>query len=119
MESQLAHIAMQLGGVVGAVTGVIHGYLGETKIFRPARIEPPYVRRMARLGWQCGAAAWVAMGLLLIAAAGFEDAPRRAVILAAIATYLAGVAGNAVGTRGRHFGWAVLTGAICLVLTGW
>lgn len=113
-------ILMQLGGAVGAVTGVIHGYLGEKKLFAHATIEPAYARQMARLGWQCGAVAWVALGVLLIMAANFESADaRRAVIATSVITYLAGAIGNAFTTKGRHFGWAVLALAIGLVVTGW
>lgn len=120
MESPLTHLLMQLGGVVGAATGLIHGYLGEKNIFSVARIEPRYAKVMARLGWQCGAVAWVVIGILLIAAAKFSDADaRRSVIIAASIIYLAGVVGNAVATRAKHFGWLILTIAIVLALTGW
>lgn len=114
------HFLMQLGGAVGAATGVIHGYLGEKKLFALAKIEPPYARQMARLGWQCGAVAWFVIGILLILAAGFESPDaRRAVIVSSVIIYLAGAVGNAIATKGRHFGWAVLALAIGLVSTGW
>ena len=116
----MEHILMQLGGAVGAVTGVIHGYLGEKKLFAQATIEPAYARKMARLGWQCGAVAWVAMGVLLIIAAGFESPDaRRAVIVSSVIMYLTGAVGNAIVTKGRHFGWAVLALAIGLLIAGW
>lgn len=114
------HVFMQLGGAVGAITGVIHGYLGEKKLFALATIEPPYAKQMARLGWQCGAVAWVAMGILLIVAAGFESPEaRRSVIISSIVVYLTGAVGNAITTKGRHFGWAVLALAIGLLIAGW
>jgi hypothetical protein len=108
------------GKVVGAATGLIHGYLGEQNIFSVARIEPRYVKVMARLEWQCGAVAWVVIGILLIAAASFvDDDARRSVIIAAFIIYLTGAVGNAVATRGKHFGWVVLTAAIILAAMGW
>jgi len=114
------HFLMQVGGAVGAATGVIHGYLGEKKLFALAKIEPPYARQMARLGWQCGAVAWVAMGVLLVFAAGFQSPDaRRAVIAASVIVYLTGAVGNAMATKGRHFGWAILALTIGLVQTGW
>lgn len=114
------YLLMQLGGAVGAATGVIHGYLGEKKLFALAKIEPPYARQMARLGWQCGAVAWVAMGVLLIFATGFESPDaRRSVIVSSVIVYLTGAVGNVMATKGRHFGWAILALAIGLVMTGW
>lgn len=116
----MEHLLMQMGGVVGAVTGIIHGYLGEKKLFSLATIEPAYARQMARLGWQCGAVAWVAMGVLLIVAAGFESAEaRHSVIVCSVVVYLAGSVGNAIATKGKHFGWAILALAIGLSVAGW
>lgn len=115
----MSFVLMQLGGVVGAATGLIHGYLGERKLFAVARIEPSFVRHMAQLGWQCGSVAWFVVGILLIVSAGFPAGARRSIILAVIVIYLAGAVGNAVLTRGKHFGWFVLTVAIALAATGW
>lgn len=116
---EMDHILMQLGGAIGALVGFIHGYLGE-KMFSRAAIEPPYAKHMARLGWQCGAVAWVAVGVLLIAAAGFESTEaRRSVIVTSSVIYLTGAAGNIVVSKGKHFGWVILTVAAGLTLTGW
>jgi hypothetical protein len=116
---EMDHILMQLGGAIGAAVGFIHGYLGEKMLSR-ATIEPPYAKRMARLGWQCGAVAWVAVGVLLIAAAGFESADaRRSVIIASVVIYFAGATGNMIASKGKHIGWFILTVAMGLTLAGW
>jgi len=111
---------MQVGGGVGAATGLIHGYLGETTLVSVSRIEPRTAKIMARLRWQCGAVAWVVSGVLLIVAADFpEPNVRHSVIIAASINYLVGAVGNAVARRDKHFGWLVLTVAIALIATGW
>jgi hypothetical protein len=107
-----------LAGSVAMLTAVIHGVLGETKIFAKARIEPAWIRLLLRLIWQCGALAWFGLGVLLVVAADFEPAAQRWIVAVAVVNFLAGAAGNAWVTRGRHVGWMMMVLASGLALAG-
>ncbi len=50
-------LAIQAAGGLAILAAVIHGVLGETKVFARARIEPARTRLLIRLVWQCGTAA--------------------------------------------------------------
>jgi hypothetical protein len=95
----------------------VHGYIGETRVFTIARIEPCWARLLLRIVWHCGVVAWAAMGALLILAPtmGSERA-RTAIIVTSAAVYAVAAIGNAWATQGRHFGWAWLSavGRSCL-----
>ena len=59
---------LQCAGVAAIVVALIHGVLGETKVFARATIEPPRLRTLIRLVWQAGTVAWIGGGVLLVAA---------------------------------------------------
>ena len=59
---------LQCSGVAAIAVALIHGVLGETKVFARATIEPPRLRQLIRLVWQAGTVAWIGGGVLLIAA---------------------------------------------------
>src|SRR3982074_3452658 len=61
-------LLLQCSGVAAIAVALIHGVLGETKVFARATIEPPRLRKLIRLVWQAGTVAWVGGGVLLIAA---------------------------------------------------
>lgn len=112
-------LAMQVAGGLALLTAIIHGVLGETKVFAHARIEPARIRLLLRLIWQCGAIAWAGFGVLLVAAPFMgSEAARLWVIGAAVTAYGVGAIGNARVTRGRHFGWMALTAVSVLALAG-
>lgn len=112
-------LAMQAAGGLGILAAVIHGVLGETKVFARATIEPARTRLLIRLVWQCGVVAWIAFGVLLVATPHMgSEAARHWIAGAAIATYGAAAIGNAWATRGRHFGWMVLTAVSALAVAG-
>jgi hypothetical protein len=73
----LRDLAIQVAGTLGIVSGVFHGILGEMKVFRRARIEPPWARLLMRLVWQCSSIAWIGIGGLLLVAPpfGFRKRP--------------------------------------------
>jgi hypothetical protein len=115
----MSDLLVQAAGGLGIAAALVHGYLGETKIFAAARIEPRRARLFLRLVWHCSVVAWAAIGALLIAVPAMGSAEARiAVISASVAVYAAGAIGNAWASRGRHFGWAWLTVAIGLALAG-
>jgi hypothetical protein len=112
-------LAMWAAGALGILAGVVHGVLGETHVFATARIEPAWTRRLLRLVWQCGALAWLGIGVLLIAAPAFgSEAARIWIAGVAAAVYGFAAVANAWATGGRHFGWMVLAAATLLALAG-
>ncbi|MGY4432111.1 hypothetical protein ACVWWO_004588 [Bradyrhizobium sp. F1.13.1] len=61
-------LLLQCAGGVTIAVALIHGLLGETKVFARARIEPERLRTLIRLVWQASTVAWIGGGALLIAA---------------------------------------------------
>ena len=82
-------IALELAGALAILAALLHGVLGETRVFARAQIDPSWVRRLVRAVWHCGVVAWIAAAI-----------------------------GNALATRGRHFGWMVLAAVTVLALVG-
>lgn len=112
-------LLVQSAGVLALLVAIVHGVLGETAVFARARIEPPRLRLLIRLVWQCGTVAWAAMAILLIAVPWMDSAAARfwIVALAAI-VYGVAAAANAWATRFRHFGWLTLTAVVGLAVGG-
>ena len=61
-------IVLQCAGLAGIAVALIHGVLGETKVFARATIQPESLRTLIRLVWQAGTVAWIGGAVLLIAA---------------------------------------------------
>lgn len=113
-------ILLQVSGAVAILAALIHGVLSETRIFPQVTIEPQRLRTLFRLVWQIPTVAWIAGGVLLIAAPSMASEPARHWIVATLACVLAFSAiGNAVGTRGKHFGWMVLGAAAAMAVAGY
>jgi hypothetical protein len=112
-------LAVQLAGILAVAAAVLHGVLGETRVFARARIEPEWVRRLIRMVWLWGTIACVSLAILLIAAPRLgSDAARNCIIATSIVTFGFGAIGNAWATRGRHFGWIVLIAVVALAAFG-
>jgi hypothetical protein len=113
-------LILQCAGIAAIVVALIHGVLGETKVFARATIEPPRLRTLLRVVWQAGTVAWIGGGVLLIAAPWMQSAPARHWIIVTIAiVYGVGALGNAWWSRGRHFGWMALSAVIVLAVAGY
>jgi hypothetical protein len=111
-------LLVQAAGSLGIAAALVHGYLGETRVFGTARIEPNWARRLLRVVWHCGVIAWASMGVLLILLPTLGSAKARiAIIVASAAVFGAGVMGSAWASRGRHFGWILLSVVVGLALT--
>jgi hypothetical protein len=113
-------LLLQCAGVVTIAVALIHGILGETKVFARARIEPERLRTLIRLVWQASTVAWIGGGVLLIAAPWMQSEPARHWIVVT----MAGVFGfsalaNAWATRGRHFGWMALSAVVVMAVAGY
>jgi hypothetical protein len=50
-------LLLQCAGVLTIAVALIHGILGETKVFARARIEPERLRTLIRLVWQASTVA--------------------------------------------------------------
>jgi hypothetical protein len=120
METPMRDILLQISGVVAILAALVHGVLSETKIFPRVTIEPQRLRTLFRFVWQVPTVAWIAGGVLLIATPSMASESARHWIVATLACVLAFSAiGNAVGTRGKHFGWIVLGAAAAMAVAGY
>jgi len=113
-------ILLQLSGALAIVVALIHGVLTETKVFPRVTIEPARLRTLFRLVWQIPTVAWIACGVLLIAAPSFaSDTARHWMVVAFAVLFAFSAFGNAWGTRGKHFGWTLLAAVTVLALAGY
>ena len=112
-------ILLQCAGMGAIVVALIHGWLGETSIAR-ASIEPARLRTLIRLVWQASTVAWIGGGVLLIAAPWMASATARHWIVVTMALVFAfGAFGNALASRGRHYGWLAMSAVVVLAVAGY
>jgi hypothetical protein len=120
MEIPMRDIVLQCAGVIAIAAAMIHGVLSETRIFPHVTIEPERLRTLFRLVWQIPTVAWIALGVLSIAAPSMASETARHWIVGAFACVIAlSALGNAWGSRGRHFGWMVLGASAALAVAGY
>jgi hypothetical protein len=113
-------ILLQCAGVAAILVALIHGVIGETKLFARATIEPASARTLLRLVWQAGTAAWIGGGVLLIAAPSMaSESARHCIVITIASVYAFGALGNAWWSRGRHFGWMALGAVVVLAAAGY
>jgi uncharacterized membrane protein len=113
-------ILLQCSGVLAIAAALIHGVLGETKVFARASIEPKRLRTLIHAVWQAGTVAWIGGGALLLAAPSMGSAAARHWIIITFAIVFAFAAlGNAWALRGRHFGWIAMSGVVALAIAGY
>ena len=113
-------LLLQISGVAAIAVALIHGVLGETKVFARATIEPPRLRQLIRLVWQAGTVAWIGGGVLLIAAPSMGSETARHWIVATMACVFGfSACANAWATRGRHFGWMALSAVVVMAVAGY
>jgi hypothetical protein len=113
-------LLLQCSGIAAIAVALIHGVLGETRVFARATIEPPRLRNLIRLCWQVGTVGWLCGGVLLIAAPSLASEPARHWIIATVAVmYGFGIVGNAWVFHGRHFGWMALSAVVALAVAGY
>jgi hypothetical protein len=114
----MGDVLLQIAGGLAVLVSVIHGVLGETKIFAKAKIEPAWIKLMLRLIWQCSTLAWISCGVLLIVAPYVGAPARNWIVGIAVVNFLAAAIGNAWATRFRHIGWMAMVLASGLALAG-
>lgn len=107
-------------GLAAIAVALIHGVLGETRVFARATIEPPRLRTLIRLCWQIGTVGWICGGVLLIAAPSMAStSARHWIVITMSAMYGFGMIGNAWVLKGRHFGWMALCAVIAMAVAGY
>jgi hypothetical protein len=120
MEPMMRDMLLQISGGAAIAVALIHGVLGETKVFARATIEPARLRTLIRLVWQASTVAWIGGGVLLIAAPLMASDIARHWIVATLALVFGfGALGNALASRGRHFGWMALSVVVALAVAGY
>ncbi|MET4387087.1 hypothetical protein ABIB73_002836 [Bradyrhizobium sp. F1.4.3] len=113
-------LLLQCAGLATIAVALIHGILGETKVFARARIEPERLRTLIRLVWQTSTMAWIGGGVLLFAAPWMASEPARHWIVITMACVFGFAAfANAFATRGRHFGWMALSAVVAMAVAGY
>ena len=113
-------VLLQCSGLAAIAAAIIHGVLGETKVFARASIEPARLRTLIRLVWQAGTVAWIGGGVLLIAAPRMASEPARHWIVATTAVVFAFAAAcNAWALRGKHVGWVLLSAVVAMAVAGY
>ncbi|MEK9280570.1 MULTISPECIES: hypothetical protein [unclassified Bradyrhizobium] len=113
-------LLLQCAGLAVIIAALVHGILGETKVFARARIEPERLRTLIRLVWQTSTVAWIGGGVLLIATPWMASEPARHWIITTLACVFAFAAfANAFATRGRHFGWMALSAVVVMAVAGY
>ena len=113
-------LLLQGAGVVAVIISIVHGVLGETKVFAHATVEPPRLRTLLRLVWQAGTVAWVAGGVLLIAAPWMGSDVARHWIIATLAVVFGFAAiANALALRRVHLGWIGMSAVVALAVAGY
>jgi hypothetical protein len=112
-------LSLYASGILGLIAAFLHGWLGETRVLSRVRIEPERFRLLIRLVWHCSVVAWAAVAVLLIAAPSIDSpAARHWIVAAAAAVFGFAAVANAWATRGRFFGWIVLTAVVVLAVAG-
>ncbi|MEM9303377.1 MAG: hypothetical protein AAGE01_14775 [Pseudomonadota bacterium] len=104
-------------GCLGIFIATIHGYLGQTLLLNQTSLRTETANRMLFAVFHLSTLYWLAGGMLLLWLAFADDARLSqwgGGLVAA--TYLAAAAANCWASRGRHFGWMLLTGTAVLTL---
>jgi hypothetical protein len=113
-------LILQCAGVAAILVAVIHGVLGETKVFAHATITPENLRTLIRLVWQTSTVAWIGGGVLLLVAPSLgSESARHWIVVTNVAVYAFAVVGNAWWSRGRGFGWKALSVVVVLAVAGY
>ena len=113
-------LLLQGAGIIAILVSIAHGVLGETKVFARATVEPPRLRLLLRLVWQAGTLAWIAGGVLLIAAPWMGSDTARHWIIATFAIVFGFAAiGNALAVRKVHLGWIGMSAVVALSLAAY
>jgi hypothetical protein len=113
-------VLLQCSGVAAIVVALIHGVLGETRVFPRVTTRPERLLTLVRLVWQASTVAWIGAGVLLFAAPWMgSDLARHWIVVTLSCVFAFGALANAFATRGRHFGWMALSAVVALAVAGY
>jgi hypothetical protein len=113
-------ILLQCAGLLAVATSLAHGVLGETRVFARASIEPKQLATLIHGVWQAGTVAWIAGGVLLVAAPLMgSDVARHWIIITFAVVFGSAALGNAWALRGRHIGWIAMSVVVALSFAGY
>jgi uncharacterized membrane protein len=113
-------LLLHCSGLLAIAAAILHGMLGETRVFARATIEPKRLRMLIRAVWQTGTVAWIGGGALLLAAPWMDsDAARHWIIITFAVVFTSAALGNAWALRGRHFGWIAMSAVVALAIAGY
>ncbi|GGI30312.1 hypothetical protein [Bradyrhizobium guangdongense] len=113
-------LLLQGAGLGAIIVALIHGILGETKVFPRARIEPERLRTLIRLVWQASTVAWIGCGVLLTTVPWMDSAAARHwIVITMFGVFGFSACANAWATRGRHFGWVALSAVVAMAVAGY
>jgi hypothetical protein len=118
MEIGMNEALVVAAGGLGMLIAVAHGYLGETKVVRPIKDAPASSKRVLQAIMFLSAVYWFVAGAALAASPLLTIGERRLAIIVAGTIYLTAAAANLWATRGRHFGWMLLSIAGVLAFLG-
>jgi hypothetical protein len=120
MEVPMRDLLLSAAGVIAILVSIAHGVLGETKVFARASIEPVPLRRLLHLVWQAGTVAWIAGGVLLLAAPWMgSDAARHWIIATFAVVFGCAAIANLLATRTVHPGWIGMSTVVALAFAGY
>ncbi len=112
-------LLLVLAGVIGLVTALVHGYLGETRLLSQAETQSELGRRALRAVFHLSTVYWLLGAIALISISLMPISREATVLVSVVATlYLIGAVGNFWLSRGRHIGWVLLLSASLLAIAG-
>ncbi len=113
-------LLLHCSGLLAIAVSLLHGVLGETKVFARATIEPPRLRTLIHLVWHAGTVAWIGGGLLLFAAPWMASEPARHWIVVTLAAVFGFAAfANAFALRRPHIGSIAMGAVVLLAFAGY
>jgi hypothetical protein len=111
----MSNILLITAGSLGLLIALVHGYLGETKVVGPVQEIPASAKRILQAIMFLSAVYWFLGAALLVASPFLLTQEQQAIAAIAVgALFLSGAIGNFWATRGKHFGWMLLTLATVL-----
>jgi hypothetical protein len=110
---------LPLAGCLGVGVAVAHGYLGEKRLIAPLEIPGRQAKGFIRAIWQLSAATWILCSLIIALSPWFvPDNQRMVVVVIVSLPMLYGLVVNAWISRGRHFGWKLLSLVLGMTAVG-
>jgi hypothetical protein len=120
MEIPMRDVLLQCAGVIAILAAMIHGVLSEVRVFRNLSIEPRRLRTLVRLVFQLLTVDWICFGVLLLLAPTLaSEGARHAIVISATVVLAMSALVNALGSKGKHFGWIILGAAASLAAAGY